>query len=188
MNVTKKLALVTAGTALIGPMMLATAPAAMATETTPSTTSRACETGALPTVVVGSPNVKPGQAPAVYLWHDGNGYSLRVTHPGKEKLAVRGTITVSRHVTNFKRVSLERNDAARVGPRRHQIHFKFNNYGGIDGFDFKAQCSRTVKVELKVGDAQATPAQVFLGKDRTSPTSVPFTIERAHDAVPARVV
>jgi hypothetical protein len=183
MNVTKKLALVTAGTALLGPLMLATAPAAMATETTEKT----CKTGALPTVVVGSPNLKRGEAAAIYLWHDGNGYSLRVTHPGKEKLVVSGKITVSRHVHAFRRVSLERNDMARVGPRRHQINFKFNNYGGIDGFDFKAQCSAKVKVELKVGDAQATPAQVFLGKDRTSPTSVPFTIERATGAVPAKV-
>jgi hypothetical protein len=182
MNVTKKLALVTAGTALIGPMMLAAAPAAMATET-----ATTCKTGALPTVVVGSPNLKPGQAPAVYLWHDGNGYSLRVTHPGKEKLVVSGKITVSRHIHGFRRVSLERNDVAVVGPRRHQINFRFNNYGGIDGFNFKAQCSAKVKVELKVGDAQATPAQVFLGKDRTSPTSVPFTIERAQGAVAAKV-
>jgi hypothetical protein len=170
--------------ALISPMFLVSAPAAMAAETTGT---RGCASGALPSVVLGSPEVKAGQALGVYLWHDANGYSLRVTKPGRERVVISGTITVNRHITSVKRVALESRDRVRVGPYRHRIHFRFTNYGYVDGFTFKAQCSRTVRVQLKIGNVQATPSQVFLGKDRTNPTSVPFTIERARAGMAARV-
>jgi hypothetical protein len=182
MGTTRKLATLVATAAVMVPMALASAPAAMAD------TTATCKTGALPVTVVGSPGVKPQQALGVYLWHDaGKGYSLRATHPGKERVTITGSITVSNHIGAVKRVRLERNDSVKVGPQRQTIAFKFNNYGYIDGFDFGAECSRTVQVVVRVGTAQATPAQVFLGKDRTNPTSVPFTIERAHDTTPASV-
>jgi len=186
-----RLATIGAATVLMAPIAFASASGAMAattpTPTTPTTTAE-CKTGALPATVVGAPGVKAQQALGLYLWHDaGKGYSLRVTHPGKDKVTITGSITVSEHVGLVHRVRLERNDSVKVGPARHTIAFKFNNYGYIDGFDFGANCSRTVTVVARIDAAQATPAQVFLGKDRTNPTSVPFTIERAHDGMAAKV-
>ncbi|MEP7055304.1 MAG: hypothetical protein ABI912_08665 [Actinomycetota bacterium] len=182
MRTLSRLATLGAATALMAPLALASASGAMAATTTD------CKTGILPVSVVGAPGVKPHQALGVYLWHDaGKGYSLRVTHPGKDRVTITGSITVSAHVGAVHRVALEKNDAVKVGPQRHTIAFTFNNYGYIDGFDFGANCSRTVHVAVRIGAAQATPAQVFLGKDRINPTSVPFTIERAHDTTPASV-
>ena len=176
----RQLTIIAATIAIMGPIMLAAAPGAMAA--TPE-----CKSGTLPITVVGAPGVKAQQELGLYLWHDGSGYSLRATHPGKDRVTITGTVTVSESVHGIARVKLEKNDSIKVGPTRKTVAFKFNNYGGIDGFDFTAACSRTVRVVVNVGAAQATPAQVFLGKDRTNPTSVPFTIERAHDDQAAKI-
>lgn len=180
MNAVRKLVTLAASFAVIGPVALASAPAASAATT-------GCKTGVLPVTVVGSPGVKAKQTLGVYLWHDGNGYSLRATQPGTEKVRISGAITVSRTIHNVKRVRLEAKDAVKVGPNRKTVAFTFTNYGYVDGFDFTTDCSKTLKVVVRIGDAQATPAQVFLGKDRTNPTSVPFTIERAATAAAARI-
>lgn len=182
MSTLSKLARLGAMTAVLAPIALATAPAAMA-----DTTTAGCKTGALPVTVVGAPAMKAQDALGVYLWHDANGYSLRATHPGKDKVTISGSVTVSRHVGSVRRVAIESKDRVNVGPLRHTIAFKFDNYGGIDGFDFGAECSRMVRVVVRIDKAQATPAQVFLGKDRTNPTSVPFTIERATEMATASV-
>jgi len=174
-----KLATIGATFAVLGPIALATAPGALATT--------GCKTGVLPVTVIGAPGLKPQQALGVYLWHNGSGYSLRATKVGKERVQISGTVTVSRTLHNIKRVRLEKNDSVTIGPKRHTATFKFNNYGYIDGFDFAAACSEKVTVVVKVGTVQATPAQVFLGKNRTNPTSVPFTIERAPTAAAAKV-
>ena len=146
-----------------------------------------CRTGVLPVTVIGAPTVKAQQALGLYLWHNGNGYSLRVTKPGKERIQFPGTVTVSRTLHDIRRVRLEKTDFVKVGPNRQTATFTFNNYGYIDGFDFKTDCSKTVTVVVKIGTAQATPAQLFLGRNRTNPTRVPFTIERAVTAAAARV-
>jgi len=184
MNAFRKLATVAASFAVIGPIALASAPSALATTTTEP---HGCKTGVLPVTVIGSPGVKAKQALGVYLWHDGNGYSLRATQPGSEKIVISGMITVSRTIHNVKRIALETKDSVRVSGNTKTVAFRFTNYGYIDGFNFTADCSKTVKVAVRIGESQATPAQVFLGKDRTNPTSVPFTIERATTASAARV-
>lgn len=180
MRTLRQLAIVVAATAVMGPIALAAAPGAMAATTV-------CKSGTLPVTVVGAPGVKAQQALGVYLWHDGSGYSLRATHPGKDRVTITGTITVSESVHGINRIKLEKNDSVQVGRERKTVAFKFNNYGYIDGFNFTTACSRTVRVVVNIGAAQAAPAQVFLGKDRINPTSVPFTIERAHDNQAAKI-
>lgn len=185
MNRISKLAVTAAATTLAGPLFL-TAPAFA--DTPPPAATTGCKVGALPVTVLGAPGVKAQNALGVYLWNNGHGYALRATHPGKAKIVVSGTITVSRTVHNVKRIRLEPHDTVTVSPNRTTLNFRFTNYGYLDGVDFAADCSRTVKVVVRLGTVQATPAQVFLGKNRLHPTSVPFTIERANGAVAARVV
>ena len=55
---------------------------------------------------------------------------------------------------------------------------RFSNYGRIDGVDFSADCSKTLRVDVHLNGERATTRQVKLGANRTSPTSVPFVIER----------
>ena len=182
MRALHRFAALSATTALAGASMLGGAGAANAA-TTASAQHPGCKTGVLPVDVVGSPGVKAQSALGVYLWHGKTGYALRVTHPGKQKVTFTGTITVTRKISAVRKFRLEKADLLKVGPHRHTLTFRFTNYGYLDGISFAADCSKDVKVTLKVDGKQATPNQVFLGKNRVQPTSVPFRIERDQPAV-----
>jgi len=176
----------TVGTALAGTALLGSAGSALAaTPSAAGSTAKGCSSGELPPVVLGSPDVRAHQDKGVYLWHDKHGYSLRVTEPSSKRFVVTGTITVSADISHVKKVSTEKNDTVTV--RGKTLTFRFVNDGGIDGVNFAAECSKTVHVALRAGDKALAPEQVFLGAHRQHPTSVPFTIERAHDTTPARM-
>ena len=181
MNVVQRTVAAGLGTTLVAGVVLSAGPAQAAE------IRSGCLTGALPGVVLGNPGLKTQQALGVYLWHGAHGYSLRVTHPGKARVVVSGVITVSRDVSAVRRVALERVDRVTRSNHGRTLAFRFTDYGGVDGIDFGAECSTTVRLALQIAGRSATPAQVFLGQHRASPTSVPFTIERAHDTQQARV-
>jgi hypothetical protein len=172
-------------TALAGASLLGSAGAASAATTpTPKPEPTACPAGVLPVEVIGSSAVKAQNALGVYLWHGTTGYALRVTHPGHQKITFTGSITVTNKISAVRKFRLEKADTMKVGPQRHTLTFRFTNYGYLDGFSFAAGCSKDVKVTLSIDGKQAAPDQVFLGKDRLHPTSVPFTIERTRIALP----
>src|SRR4051812_9911924 len=137
-----------------------------------------CSTGVLPNVVMGSPDVKPGQALGVYLWHGSNGYSLRATHPGHAKVVFAGRLSASNGFSHVTRVAFEKADWLKLSSDGKQLTFRFTNYGYIDGINLAADCSRLIRVNIQINGATASPRQVKLGKHRTNPTSNPFTIER----------
>ena len=182
---TSKITSVAVGTALVSTALLVPATASFADTTGPAAPAKTCGTGELPPVVLGSPQVKAHQAKGVYLWHGKQGYALRVTEGTSKRLVVTGTITVSGDISNVKKVRTEKNDSVSVHGRT--LTFRFVNDGGIDGVNFAAECSKTVRVALRSDGQALTPDSVFLGSHRQHPTSVPFTIERAHDGSAARV-
>ncbi len=181
MRTLQRLATIGVTTALAGASLIGTASAATPTTANPEPTG--CKAGPLPVDVIGSSAVKAQAAMGVYLWHGTTGYALRVTHPGHEKVTFTGTITVTNKISAVRKFRLEKADTMHVGPHRHTLTFTFTNYGYLDGISFAAGCSKDVKVSLSINGKQATPNQVFLGKNRVAPTSVPFTIERAKVAV-----
>jgi hypothetical protein len=141
-----------------------------------------CSTGVLPNVVMGSPNVQPGQALGVYLWHGSNGYSLRATHPGHGKVVIAGRLSASNGFSHITKVRFERADYLRLSSDRKTMVFRFTNYGYIDGINFAANCSKLMRVKIRINDVVASPRQIKLGKRRANPTSNPFTIERSRPA------
>lgn len=177
----RRLGVVTVTTALAGTVLAGTASAA-----TPSTTTatKGCAAGAVPVEVVGSPGVKAHAAEGLYLWHGKTGYALRVTQPGHTKVTFTGSITVSNTISNVRKFRLEKADKLAVGPHRHVLSFRFTNYGYLDGISFSAACSKDVQVRVAIDGKAASTSQVFLGKAKAHPTSVPFTIERTKPAAP----
>jgi hypothetical protein len=141
-----------------------------------------CSTGVLPNVVMGSPDVKPGQALGVYLWHGSNGYSLRATHAGHGKVVFSGRLSASNGFSHVTKVAFEKADWLQLSSDRKQLTFRFTNYGYIDGINLAADCSRLIRVNIRVDGATASPRQIKLGKHRSNPTSNPFTIERSQPA------
>jgi hypothetical protein len=137
-----------------------------------------CSTGRLPNIVMGSPDLRAGQALGVYLWHGSNGYSLRATHPGHGKVVFSGRLSASNGFSHVTKVAFEKADWLKLSDDRKQLTFRFTNYGYIDGINLAADCSRLVRVNIQVNGASASPRQIKLGAHRTNPTSNPFTIER----------
>jgi hypothetical protein len=148
----------------------------------PEADSPGCSTGVLPNVVMGSPDVKPGQALGVYLWHGSNGYSLRATHAGTRKVVLAGRLSASNGFSNVTKVRLEKADNVTLSADHKTMTFRFTNYGYIDGINFAANCSKLMRVKIRINDAVASPRQIKLGKRRANPTSNPFTIERSRPA------
>jgi len=142
-----------------------------------------CASGALPSVVDGSPSVVAGAPEGIYLWHTKGGYELRVTHPGTTKVVYTGTITVTNALAAVKRVKLERGDKVTVSNHRHTLHFRLTNFGRMDGINFAAECSKDVKVTVRINGTEATAGQVFLGSAKAGPSAVPFTVERGATTV-----
>jgi hypothetical protein len=179
MRTRQRLATIGVTAALAGASLIGTASAATTAPAEPT----GCKAGPLPVDVIGSSAVKAQAALGVYLWHGTTGYALRVTHPGHQKVTFTGTITVTNKISAVRKFRLEKADTLKVGPHRHTLSFRFTNYGYLDGISFAAGCSKDVTVRLSIDGKQATPNQVFLGKARVAPTSVPFTIERAKVSV-----
>ena len=133
-----------------------------------------------PGVINGRPDgFDPGDLGGVYLWHDTNGFHLRVTHHGDDKAVFSGEIGTPRGtLTDVTGVQLEKNDRFTVGPQGHHLNFRFNNYGHDDGLDFRTKCAPTITFAFKRA-ANTLPAErVFLGDQKAHPASDPFSIAR----------
>ena len=152
--------------------------AAAATPAAAQDDSPGCSTGRLPNVVMGSPDLRAGQALGVYLWHGSNGYSLRATHPGHDKVVFSGRLSASSGFSRVTKVAFEKADWLKLSSDGKQLTFRFTNYGYIDGINLAANCSRLIRVNIQINGASASPRQIKLGAHRSNPTSNPFTIER----------
>lgn len=157
---------------------LAAAPASAARRPPVPSTSAPCPTGQWSPTAQGRPaSLAPGSATGAYLWHDGSGWSLRVTHPGSSRMVFSGTIDSSAALAGIGR-ALESSDSVQFTHRNGKVTFRFVNYGRIDGIDFTVGCSNAFTLNLKVNGVQAATTQVFVGAGGTNPLSVPFAMER----------
>jgi hypothetical protein len=151
------------------------APAAYADDT-PTTTSDAC--APLPAWVQGQPGQLHAGAPSGdYLWHDKDGWHLRVTHGNKHKQVFAGQIKASRPIT-FVKVKDEARDKATLSSDKQTLTFRFVNYGGIDGVDFTDACAQTTKFAFAIDGDKAGRNRIYVGKHSARPSGDPFTIHR----------
>ncbi|HET6795182.1 MAG TPA: hypothetical protein VFH45_12095 [Acidimicrobiales bacterium] len=114
-----------------------------------------------------------------FLWHDPRGgWGLRVSHPGRSRVVMSGTISTPGTITGFKRVDLEKGDRVTVGPDGHTLAFRFANYGRVDGVDFTTSCAPGLRVDVAVNGHRAPASAVHLGDRKVHPRQVPFDIVR----------
>jgi hypothetical protein len=114
----------------------------------------------------------------VYLWHDQDGWHLRVTHRGDDAKVLTGTIWTGGTFGQPTPVKLEKDDKLAVGPQDHVMTFRFVNYGGIDGIDFTTHCADALHINLKVDGHELPLDRVFVGHTSFHPPSMPFVIDR----------
>jgi hypothetical protein len=171
---------VAAAAAMLGSVVVAGSASAAAKAASPKTTKAdVCSDDHWPAFVQGRPTgLDAGDTGGVYLWHDGSGWHLRVTHKGDHKHTFSGVIATNGKLA-VRRVADEKADKAGVTGGSHVLWFRFQNYGRIDGVDFRSTCAPSMHIESR-GDGHNLPAsRVFLGHNGTHPANVPFTIGRA---------
>lgn len=120
----------------------------------------------------GMPAFKAGDPEAYFIWHDAAGWHLRVTTPKKRWHAFQGVVrTLSQAITDVKptRAPL----AAKLQTTGKAIHFDFEIFEGIDGFDWQTN-EECLIVELRI-DKQSMIERVHVGAKGETPLAMPFS-------------
>jgi hypothetical protein len=167
-------ALLAAGIVLVaGTLVSAAAPSsADAGEGTP------CVTGHWPADVQGKPqNLHRLGETGLYVWHDDSKWHLVVTHPDKSLAEFKGKVTTDGRLYGIARRT-ERRDRVVFAEDADGVHFKFRNYGGFDGIDFKTRCANRLTFDGELDGQPLKFTEVFIGQDAHHPGGVPFVIKR----------
>src|SRR3954452_17275218 len=175
-----KLRTVVIALAVVDCASVAVPAAAYADDTTPGPSASSASCGSLPSYVEGRPaHLHVRGATGDYIWHDGAGWHLRVTHPTRSRMVFRGVITASSPIT-FQRVRDEQRDKVTVLNGGKTLVFRFVNHGGIDGVDFRDSCASTMKVALALNGHRLGRNHIYIGAHSARPSRDPFVISR-HD-------
>ena len=140
--------------------------------------SPACVDGHWPASVQGRPLLfHAGARAGDYIWHDAKGWHLRVTHPGKAGVVFSGKIVSSAPLDEVP-VRLEARDVVTLSADKKTITYRFVNYGGVDGFDFRASCSDRLVFTSRMAGLKLPDWRVRLGPHSRPPLENPFVIRR----------
>jgi hypothetical protein len=129
------------------------------------------------TSTTSSPNDgRPHLDPGVTLWHDAKGWHLRVTHNAIHDRVFSGVVHTSGTLTDVHAVRLEKNDYVKVGTGGHSLAFRFNNYGGVDGFDFTTKSAPYLAFGFTTDGHVLAPAHISIGAAGRHPAHDPFVL------------
>jgi hypothetical protein len=123
-------------------------------------------------------NGRPARDPGVRLWHDTDGWHLRVTHKAIHDRVFSGVIQTRGTLVGVHSVRLEKNDYVKVGSDGHTLRFRFNNYGGTDGIDFGTHCAPFLRFGFTTDGHVLAPAHISIGAAGRHPAHNPFVIRR----------
>ena len=144
-----------------------------------SSSSRTClgqHDDGWPLAVDGRPAGLDAGDHGIYLWHDRDGWHLRITHVNDNARLYTGSIVTDGTLT-AQPVKLEKDDVWKIGPNDHALGFAFVNYGGIDGLDFQTSCAQFLRFDFKI-DGASVPFAVHVGEDGHHPAELPLTVLR----------
>lgn len=119
----------------------------------------------------GMPAFKAGDPEAFFIWHDINGWHLRVTTPKKKWHAFQGVVrALGNPITNVKatRPAL----ASKLQTTNKAVFFDFEIFEGIDGFDWNTD-ERCMTIELRI-DKLPQPSRIHVGAKGETPVAMPF--------------
>src|SRR2546423_14595351 len=95
MKLKSRIAAILATTGMVGSLAVITASGAGAT----TAATKKCDDGHWPASGQGRPStLQDGASQGVYAWHDNDGWHLRVTHPGHDKVVFTGRIESSARI------------------------------------------------------------------------------------------
>ena len=146
-----------------------------------ATTTPSCSTAddPWPAWTQGQPaGINPLTAAGVYMWHDGTGWHIRVTHRTDSLRTFSGQLISSGTFVNVTSVKLEAGDAFAVSPNHHTVSFLFTNYGHVDGLDFMTHCAPSITFAFQSDGVTVPPHKITIGHGGSHPATDPFTISR----------
>ena len=176
MGLKSNIAAAVVGATLLGGIGVAAASTTTTAAASPSSCLGQHDDG-WPAAVDGRPAGLDAGDHGIFLWHDRDGWHLRITHANDNARLYTGSIVTDGTLT-AQPVKLERDDVSKIGPNDHTLGFAFVNYGGIDGIDFQTSCAQFLRFNFKV-DGASLPAAVHVGADGHHPADLPFTVVRA---------
>ena len=151
---------------------------AAAGSATATTTATACTDGHWPRSVQGKPTLwHAGGRAGDYIWHDATGWHFRVTHATSTRFVFSGRI-VSSAPLDAAPVKLEGRDFVALSADRKTITYRLVNYGGIDGFNFRTSCARSLSFLGYMNGAKLPVSRIWLGYYNVHPLQNPFTATR----------
>jgi hypothetical protein len=154
----------------------ATATAAVAATTVSAATT--CTDGHWPISVQGVPTLyHAGGAAGDYIWHDVNGWHLRVTHASRTRAVFTGRIVSSAPMTATP-IRLEGGDVMALSADRLTLTYRFYNYGRVDGINFKTACARRVAFSGSLTAVKLPTRRIWIGHGNRHPLENPFVIVR----------
>jgi hypothetical protein len=152
-------------------------PAAVSTQAT-TTVAATCNDGHWPASVQGRPLLFHVHAPAGdYIWHDSTGWHFRVTHASSSRVVFTGRI-VSSAPLDAVPVRLEKNDVVTLSADKMTLTYRLVNYGGIDGFNFRASCANQLTFVGRMGGVKLSPMRIRIGRLDRHPLENPFVLRR----------
>ena len=166
------------GAALVATSVVALSQAAVAKTAKPACTVTT-DDGHWPAFVQGRPaGINPKTTNATYMWHDGVGWHIRVTHHRTNLRTFSGQLTTGGTFTGVKPVHLEKNDVFSVSSDKHVISFAFKNYGFIDGLNFYTRCAPSITFSFQSDGKPSPPHNIVIGHNSTRPETNPFIVSR----------
>ena len=168
------LSAITAG--LLAPTAAFAATASPAASTV--STAAVCTDGHWPLAVQGVPTLwHAGARAGDYIWHDANGWHLRVTHATTSKVVFRGRITSSAPMTATA-IRLEGGDTMALSADKLTLTYRFYNYGRVDGIDFKTACARRLAFSGSLNGVKLPIGRIWIGHGNHHPLQNPFAVTR----------
>lgn len=127
-----------------------------------------------------------GDAGAVYVWHDGDGWHVRATDQRPTDHHYTGTIRLSAgSFVDVRTVRDERDDHVSLSGQ-DVLLYDFHTFASIDGVDFHVSCPAERRGEAEhqtlafdtLFDGRPAPDRVRIGDSKRSPRSADFAFAR----------
>lgn len=139
-------------------------------------TTAACPDTHWPVSVQGRPiKLHAGARGGDYIWHDTQGWHLRVTHHGTGKVVFTGRI-VSNAPMTVTPVRLENADGITLSADKLTLTYRFRNYGRIDGLDLKTDCAQRLAISGSMAGKKLPTSRIWLGRHGRHPLENRFVI------------
>ena len=161
----------------LGAALIVPAGAFAATPAATTTTTACAETG-WPAGVEGRPlTFHTGARAGDYLWHNANGWHLRVTKPGTVRRVFSGKIVSDTELT-VTPYHLESNDRWSLSADKKTLTYRFSNVGNIDGLDIGAPCATRLWARGSLSGVKLPVGRIWIGRAGHHPLTNPFEILR----------